>query len=52
MIEARTANTAMLAAYLPLELERPDLREQWLRRLLSNQFLVAFDIMIPFACQT
>jgi hypothetical protein len=29
MLEARTANTAVIATYLPLETERADLRQQW-----------------------
>lgn len=37
MLEARTANTSVLACYLPLELEQPDMQEQWF--LLSNKFL-------------
>ncbi|MEX3526775.1 MAG: hypothetical protein VB143_05115, partial [Burkholderia sp.] len=36
MIEARTPNTAERATVLPLATERADMREQWLRRLLSN----------------
>ena len=49
MIEARTANTAILACYLPLKQEREELREQWLRRLLSNWFLNTTSIMAPLA---
>lgn len=51
LIEARTANTALLACYLPLDLERSDMREQWLRRLLSNKFLHSSEVMAPFAMQ-
>lgn len=40
MIEARTPNTAELANVLPLETERQDMREQWLRRLLKNPLFV------------
>lgn len=36
MIEAQTPNTAELANLLPLETERQDMREQWLRRLLTT----------------
>ena len=39
MIEARTPNTSVLAAKLPLDLERDDMRQQWLRRLLSTDEL-------------
>jgi len=49
MMEARTANLAVLASYLPLELTRRDLREQWLSRSLSNKFLDKSYIMKPFA---
>ena len=34
MIEVRSPNTAELANVLPLETQRQDMREQWLRRLL------------------
>jgi len=51
LIVARTANTAVLACYLPLELKRRDMREQWLRRLLSNKFLQSRHVMEPFAIQ-
>jgi len=49
VLEARTANTALIATYLPLETERDDLRQQRLRRILSNKFLIASEIMAPFA---
>jgi len=49
MLEARTANTAMLANLLPLEVERQDMREQWLRRLLGNRLIVSYEVMAPFA---
>nr|VFJ43241.1 MAG: hypothetical protein BECKFM1743A_GA0114220_100065 [Candidatus Kentron sp. FM]VFJ43907.1 MAG: hypothetical protein BECKFM1743C_GA0114222_1000516 [Candidatus Kentron sp. FM]VFK08460.1 MAG: hypothetical protein BECKFM1743B_GA0114221_100706 [Candidatus Kentron sp. FM] len=49
MLEARTANLAVLANYLPLELTRGDLREQWSSRLLSNKFLDSGYMMRPFA---
>jgi len=37
ILEAQTPNTVELAHLLPLETERQDLREQWLRRLLKNR---------------
>jgi hypothetical protein len=49
MIEARTANTAMIANTLPLETEQPDNRQQWMRRLLMNTLLDCATIMEPFA---
>jgi hypothetical protein len=51
MVEGRTANTAVLAAYLPLDITRRDLREQWLRRQLSSKFLNSVYMMKPFAVQ-
>lgn len=36
VLEAQTPNTAELANLLPLDTERQDMREQWLRRLLKN----------------
>jgi len=49
MIEGQTPNTAELANLLPLETERQDMREQWLRRLLKNPLLRAAAVMEPFA---
>jgi hypothetical protein len=51
MIEARTPNTSELATVLPLTTERADMREQWLRRLLSNSLLVPRSILEPLARQ-
>jgi hypothetical protein len=51
MLDAQTANTAELANRLPLDLERADMREQWLRRLLSNGLLNSAEVMEPFARQ-
>jgi hypothetical protein len=36
VLEAQTPNTAELANLLPLDTERQDMREQWLRCLLKN----------------
>jgi hypothetical protein len=49
MIEGQTPNTVELANLLPLETERQDMREQWLRRLLKNPLLLATVVMEPFA---
>ena len=49
MIEGQTPNTVELANLLPLETERQDMREQWLRRLLKNPLLLATAVMEPFA---
>lgn len=51
MIEARTPNTAELANVLPLETARPDMREQWLRRLLNNPLLASPVLLEPWARQ-
>ena len=39
MIEGQTPNTMESANLLPLETERQDRRQQWLRRLLKNLLL-------------
>ncbi len=49
MIEGQTPNTVELANLLPLETERQDMREQWLRRLLKNPLLAPTGVMEPFA---
>ncbi len=49
MIEVRTPNTAVLASKLPLEVERDDMRQQWLRRLLSTEQLRSERELEPFA---
>lgn len=49
MIEGQTPNTVELANLLPLNTERQDMREQWLRRLLKNPLRLATAVMAPFA---
>jgi hypothetical protein len=49
MIEAQTPNTIELAGLLPLDTDRSDMREQWLRRLLKNPLVECAKIMEPFA---
>ena len=49
MLEARTPNTQELVLSLPLETERADMREQWLRRLLKNPRVDRGEILAPFA---
>ena len=49
MLEARTPNTQELIVSLPLETERADMREQWLRRLLKNPLVDHTEILAPFA---
>lgn len=52
MLEGQTPNTVELANLLPLETERQDMREQWLRRLLKTQTLRREVVMGPFARET
>jgi len=49
MIEGQTPNTVELANLLPLETERQDMREQWLRRLLKPPRLRVAAVMEPLA---
>lgn len=49
IIEARTANTAVIANLLPLATEEPDNRQQWMRRLLKNELMDCPSILEPFA---
>lgn len=49
MIEGQTPNTVELANRLPLETERQDMREQWLRRWLKNPLLAGEGVMEPLA---
>jgi hypothetical protein len=51
MIEGRSPNTVELANRLPLDTERQDRREQWLRRLLKNPLLSPAVVMEPLARQ-
>lgn len=49
MLDVRSANLMDLAAGLPLEADRTDMRYQWISRLLGNQLVVCDEIMEPFA---
>ena len=51
MIEGQTPNTTELANLLPLDTDRQDLREQWLRRLLKNPLLSSVEVLEPWARQ-
>lgn len=51
LLEAQTSNTVELANVLPLETERQDMREQWLRRLLKNLLLSSAQVLEPWARQ-
>ena len=49
MLEARTPNTQERIVSLPLQTQRADMREQWLRRLLKNPLVDGAQILEPFA---
>ena len=49
MLEAQTPNTVELSNLLPLDTERQDMREQWLRRLLTSPALCCKKVIAPFA---
>ena len=49
MLDVRSANLMDLAAGLPLEADRTDMRYQWITRLLGNPLVVSDEIMEPFA---
>jgi hypothetical protein len=49
MLDVRSANLMDLAAGLPLDADRTDMRYQWISRLLSNPLVVSDTIMEPFA---
>jgi hypothetical protein len=49
MLDVRSANLMDLAAGLPLEADRTDMRDQWITRLLGNPLVISDEIMEPFA---
>src|SRR3954465_9743334 len=49
MLDVRSANLMDLAAGLPLEADRTDMRYQWITRLLGNPRVPSDEIMEPFA---
>ena len=49
ILHAQTPNTVELANLLPLETERQDMREQWLRRLLKNPLVSSAEVLGPWA---
>jgi hypothetical protein len=48
-LEARTGNMEEIAALLPLETQRTDMRYQWLSRLVANPLIKVEEVMEPFA---
>ena len=51
MLEERSANLMDLAAGLPLEADRTDMRYQWITRLLGNPLVISDEVMEPFAAR-
>lgn len=49
MLDVRSANLMELAAGLPLEADRTDMRYQWITRLLGNPLVDCDEIMEAFA---
>ena len=49
MLDVRSANLMELAAGLPREADRTDMRYQWITRLLGNPLVVSDEIMEPFS---
>src|SRR5689334_3262024 len=49
MLEVRSANLMDLAAALPREAERTDMRYQWIARVLGNGLIDPDAVMAPFA---
>ena len=48
-LQVRGVNLNELAAALPREAERLDMRYQWISRLLGNKLIIVEDVMAPFA---
>lgn len=51
MLEVRSANLMDLAASLPREADRTDMRYQWIARTLSNALIDPDAVMAPFATE-
>jgi hypothetical protein len=51
MLHIRRANIMELAAGLPRDVERIDMRYQWIIRFLGNKHVVCDDVMEPYARQ-
>jgi hypothetical protein len=49
MLDVRSANLMELAAGLPRESDRTDMRYQWISRLLGNPLVISDAIMEPFS---
>ena len=51
MLEVRSANLMDLAAALPREADRTDMRYQWIARVLGNALIDPDAVMAPFAAE-
>jgi hypothetical protein len=51
VLHLQTVNTSVIAAGLPRQAERIDMRCQWLLRLLGNPHIIPFEVMKPYACE-
>src|SRR3954447_22148901 len=49
MLDVRSANLMELAAGLPREADRTDMRYQWITRLLAPPLVISDEIMKPFS---
>src|SRR5512135_2163999 len=49
MLDVRSANLMDLAAGLPIDADRTDMRYQWISRLLGNPRVISDEVMAPFA---
>src|SRR3954454_21751087 len=49
MLDVRSANLMELAAGLPRDADRTDMRYQWIIRLLGNPLVISDEVMEPFA---
>ena len=49
MLDVRSANLMDLAAGLPRDVDRTDMRYQWITRLLGNPLVISDEVMEPFA---
>ena len=51
MLDVRSANLMDVAASLPRDAERLDMRYQWISRLLGNELIDTDEVMAPFASE-
>ncbi len=51
MLDVRSANLMDLAAALPREADRTDMRYQWIARVLGNALIDPDTVMAPFATE-